>query len=116
MSTQSRIPAWRIPWTAEPDWLQSMGSQRVGCEGCALARVHALTTARGALQRHRKEKQVADPFVFTGEGNDNPLQYCGLENSVPRGTWQAAVHGVEHSQTQLSEFHFVLILQSSLCS
>ena len=26
----SRILAWKIPWTEEPDGLQSMGSQRVG--------------------------------------------------------------------------------------
>ena len=25
----SSIPAWKIPWTEEPDGLQSMGSQRV---------------------------------------------------------------------------------------
>ena len=31
-----------------------------------------------------------------GEGNDNPLQYC-LENSMDRGPWQAAVHGVAKS-------------------
>ena len=30
MATDSSIPAWRIPWTEEPDGLQSMGSQRVG--------------------------------------------------------------------------------------
>ena len=30
MATQSSIPAWRIPWTEEPDRLQSMGLQRVG--------------------------------------------------------------------------------------
>ena len=28
MATQSRILAWRIPWTEEPHGLQSMGSQR----------------------------------------------------------------------------------------
>ena len=28
------------------------------------------------------------------EGNDNPLQYSCLENSVDRGTWWATVHGV----------------------
>ena len=38
-----------------------------------------------------------------GEGNGNPLQdYC-LENPMDRGTWQATVHGVVKSQTQLSE-------------
>ena len=30
MAAHSSIPAWRIPWTEEPDGPQSMGSQRVG--------------------------------------------------------------------------------------
>ena len=30
MATHSGILAWEIPWTEEPDILQSMGSQRVG--------------------------------------------------------------------------------------
>ena len=30
MATHSSILAWGIPWTEEPDGLQSMGSQRVG--------------------------------------------------------------------------------------
>ena len=30
MATHSSILAWRIPWTEEPDGLQSMESQRVG--------------------------------------------------------------------------------------
>ena len=29
MATHSSIPAWRIPWTEEPEGLQSMRSQRV---------------------------------------------------------------------------------------
>ena len=28
MASPSSIPAWRIPWTEEPGWVQSMGSQR----------------------------------------------------------------------------------------
>ena len=30
MAYHSSILAWRIPWTEEPDGLQSMGSKRVG--------------------------------------------------------------------------------------
>ena len=30
MTTHSIVLAWRIPWTEEPDELQSMGSQIVG--------------------------------------------------------------------------------------
>ena len=37
-----------------------------------------------------------------GEGNGNPLQCSSLENSMDRGAWQATVHGVKKSQTQLS--------------
>ena len=29
MATHSSILAWRIPWTEEPDGLQSMGSKRI---------------------------------------------------------------------------------------
>ena len=30
--TSSSILAWRIPWKKEPGGIQSMGSQRVGCD------------------------------------------------------------------------------------
>ena len=30
MTTHSSTLAWKIPWTEEPDRLQSMGSQRIG--------------------------------------------------------------------------------------
>ena len=30
IATHSSTLAWKIPWTEEPDGLQSMGSQRVG--------------------------------------------------------------------------------------
>ena len=38
-----------------------------------------------------------------GGGLGNPLQYSCLENSMDRGAWQATVHGVAKSQTQLSD-------------
>ena len=38
-----------------------------------------------------------------GEGNDNPLQYPCLGNSMDRGAWRATVHMVPKSQTQLSD-------------
>ena len=41
-----------------------------------------------------------------GEGNGNPLQYSCLENSTDRGAWQAKVHGVTKSWTQLSNWHY----------
>jgi len=41
-----------------------------------------------------------------GEGNSYPLQYSCLENSMDREVWQAIVHAVTKSRTQLSNFHF----------
>ena len=41
-----------------------------------------------------------------GEGKGYPLQYSGLENSV-----DFIVHRVAKSQTQLSNFHFHVIIQ-----
>ena len=41
-----------------------------------------------------------------GGRHGNPLQYSCLENSMDRGAWQATVHGVAKSQTQLSDFYF----------
>ena len=52
---------------------------------------------------------TGDPGLIPGsdrfpEGNDNPLQYSCLENSMDRGVWQATVHGVTN-RTQPSDLH-----------
>ena len=36
-----------------------------------------------------------------GGGHGNPLHYSCLENPMDGGVWQATVHGVAKSQTQL---------------
>ena len=38
-----------------------------------------------------------------GEGNDIPLQYSCIENSMDREAWWAMIHGVPKSWTQLSD-------------
>ena len=38
----------------------------------------------------------------SGGGHGNPLQYSCLGNSMDREAWQAPVHGVTKSQTQVS--------------
>ena len=43
---------------------------------------------------------------FPGVGNGNPLQYSRLKNSMDRGAWWVAVHGVTQRQTRLSDFTF----------
>ena len=43
-------------------------------------------------------------FIGGGESNGTPLQYSCLENPRDGGDWEAAVHGIAKSQTQLSNF------------
>ena len=47
------------------------------------------------------------------KGNDNPLQYSCLENSMDRGAWWAIVH-VDHKELDRTEIylhHFTITLQ-----
>ena len=39
------------------------------------------------------------PILTFGEGNDSPLQYSCLENSMDRGAWWGIVHEVAKSDT-----------------
>ena len=50
-----------------------------------------------------------------GEGNGNPLQYSCLENSMDRAPWQATVHGVAKSRTQLKQLSTHAYMQSIYC-
>ena len=49
-----------------------------------------------------------------GEGNGNPLQYSYLENPMDRGAWQATVHGVTKSQTQLKRLGTYSTIKSTV--
>ena len=43
MASHSSYPAWRIPWTEKPGWLQSIGSHRVRHNSSYLASMHAMS-------------------------------------------------------------------------
>ena len=51
----------------------------------------------------RDTSSVPELGVSPGVGNGNPLQCSCLENSMDRGTWWAAVHGVTKNWTRLSD-------------
>ena len=53
--TCSSILAWRIPWTEEPDGLQSMGLQRV--EHNLATKQHILYTVYYTLNSRKKKKK-----------------------------------------------------------
>ena len=51
-----------------------------------------------------------------GEGTGNRLQCSCQENSIDRGAWWAAVHGVLKSRTQLSDQHFHCLSSFQRCN
>ena len=51
-------------------------------------------------------RYITDVTLLFGESNGTPLQYSCLENSMDRGAWWAAVHGITKSRTRLSDFTF----------
>ena len=98
---------WRRKWQPTPVFLpgesQGWGSL-VGC--CLWGHTESDTTEVTYQQQQSKREGV---YVnLQGGGHGNPAQYSCLENPTDRGVWQAAVHGVAESQTQLSDFHFSL--------
>ena len=52
---------------------------------------------------------------YVEEGNGNPLQCSCLENSMDGGAWWATVHGVTKSQTRLSDYKEMGILDHLAC-
>ena len=47
------------------------------------------------------------PLTLTGSMNAGSFWFSCLENPMDRGAWQAVVHGVTRSRTQLSDFTFM---------
>ena len=62
ITTQSSIPAWRIPWTEEPGGLQSVGSQKESqtTEQLNMSMVHNIyiNPRKKQKQAHRHRKQI----------------------------------------------------------
>ena len=55
--------------------------------------------------KSEKEKYCTLMHIYGGAGNGNPLQYSCLENPMDRGAWQAMVHRVAESWTQLKRLN-----------
>ena len=109
MATHSSVLAWRIPGTAEPGGLPSMGSHRVGHDWSDLTAAAACiwdfpggSVVKNLPANAGDVNSVPGLGRSSGEGNGNPLQYSCLENPMDRGAWWATVHGVPKSQTWVS--------------
>ena len=97
MATHSSVLAWRIPGTAEPGGLLSMGSHRVGHDWNNLA-----ADGKESVCNAGDLGSIPGSGRSPEEGQGNPLQYSCLENSMDRGAWWATIHGVTKSWTWLS--------------
>ena len=54
-----------------------------------------------SAEDERDARSIHELERSTGGGHGNPLQYSCLKNPVDRGAWQAVIHSVAKSQTQL---------------
>ena len=70
---------------------------------------HLLLGFPGSSDSKESACNPGDPGLISelgrspGEGHGYPLQYSCLENSMDIGAWQATIHGVPKSWTQLSD-------------
>ena len=85
MAIHSSTLAWKIPWMEEPDWLQSMGSQRV---------------------RHLRVTSLSLPGIrictFTAEG---PASIPGWGTKIP----QLSRHDEKHKKVKIQNCLCIVI-------
>ena len=98
------------PRDGEPGRLPSMGSHRVGHNWSDLAATVAAFLVFPCGSAGKESACNAGDLSSIpgwgrspGEGKGYPLRYSGLENIM-----DYTVHGVTKSQTQLSDFHFLV--------
>ena len=96
-ATNSSILAWRIPWTkvhgVTKSWTR-LSDFHWRLSGKKNSPANAGDLGHTGL--------IPELGRSPGEGNGNSLQYSCLENPMDIGAWQATVHGVTKSWTQLS--------------
>ena len=68
MAIHSSTLAWKIPWTEEPDRLQSMGSQRVGHDWATSLASHLIQSKRSTWHsKPRRFYSRTAPFTFVAK-------------------------------------------------
>ena len=103
------IVFWGQKITSAPSMLNSWGSRWPE----TLSNYHktfkispSLTWWVSLVAHSVKNSPASDLGSIPEKGNDYPLQYTGLENSIERAAWQATVHGIAKSWIWLSNCHF----------
>ena len=83
---------WRVVWDFPSVWGSVEGS--VGLPQWLSGKESACSTRDPG-----DADSIPELERSPGGGNDNPLQYSCLENSMDSGAWRATVHTVAKSQT-----------------
>ena len=139
MATHSSIFAWEIPRTEDPGRLQTqlkqlsrhsqiarfVCSQRVRIEWETKPTSSNNWSSYMALvvknwpanKRCRFNPLTGEGHPLSmGRGHGNPLQFSCLENSMDRRAWQATVHRVTKSRTQLKQLSRHALIARFVCS
>ena len=103
MATYFHILAWKTPWTEEPGRIQSIGSQKSQTRLSSSSRLPWWLSSKESACNAENLSLVPGLGRSPGGGHGNPLQYSCLENPMDRGAWQAVVHWVSQSWTQLKQ-------------
>ena len=107
----------RSPGVGNGNPLQYTCQENSGDRGACWATVHGVTKSQSYLRPARTQKgfpggSMGEESAYNagdmglipelgrcpGEGNDNPLQYPGLENTMDKEAWRALVHKGAKSQ------------------
>ena len=86
MATPSSIHAWEIPWTEEPDGLQSMGLQRVRHDWSDLACTHTLPW-HSLSSRLTLRNGSRSAFCDIMSPRPEPLPWGWHHSVLSSGTW-----------------------------
>ena len=82
MAIHSSTPAWKIPWTEEPDRLQSMGSQRVRHNWVTSLSLSPHTSQKGQHQKSTDNK------YWRGCREKEILLHCWQECKLVQPFWR----------------------------
>ena len=89
-------------WTGRPGVLRFMGSQRVGHDWATELNWTEIKLSFQSIIFYRQQPGLNPGLERSpGGGYENQLYYSWLENPRDKGTWQAAVHKIRKSWTQL---------------
>ena len=95
MAPHSNTLAWKIPWTEEPGWLQSMGSLRVGHD--------SVTSLSLFTFMHWRRKWQPTPVFLPGESQGRgSLVGCRLWGCTESDTTEATKQQQQQQHTALA--------------